>query len=88
MSRSKFIEYVEDFLKPIIVLVLVQSCLLFGFSDGSFTTSVITAIGFVSLHPFVFLSIRTIALDGKQIKLQIWDTTCQGRFRAITAGNH
>ncbi|CAF1771189.1 unnamed protein product [Brassica napus] len=51
-----------------------KSCLLLRFSDGSFTTSFITTIGYI----------RTIELDGKRIKLQIWDTAGQERFRTIT----
>jgi hypothetical protein len=41
--------------------------LLLRFSDDSFTPSFITTIG-------IDFKIRTIELDGKRIKLQIWDT--------------
>jgi small GTP-binding protein len=44
-----------------------KSCLLLRFSDDSFTPSFITTIG-------IDFKIRTIELDGKRIKLQIWDT--------------
>lgn len=44
-----------------------KSCLLLRFSDDSFTPSFITTIG-------IDFKIRTITLDGKRIKLQIWDT--------------
>jgi len=44
-----------------------KSCLLLRFSDDSFTTSFITTIG-------IDFKIKTIDLDGKRIKLQIWDT--------------
>ncbi|KAJ8760542.1 hypothetical protein K2173_015209 [Erythroxylum novogranatense] len=54
-----------------------KSCLLLRFSDGSFTTSFITTIG-------IDFKIRTIELDGKRIKLQIWDAAGQERFRTIT----
>ncbi|CAJ0868768.1 3617_t:CDS:2, partial [Entrophospora sp. SA101] len=54
-----------------------KSCLLFRFSDDSFTPSFITTIG-------IDFKIRTIELDGKRIKLQIWDTAGQERFRTIT----
>ncbi|BBN12064.1 hypothetical protein Mp_5g17050 [Marchantia polymorpha subsp. ruderalis] len=54
-----------------------KSCLLLRFSDDSFTTSFITIIG-------IDFKIRTIELDGKRIKLQIWDTARQERFRTIT----
>ncbi|XP_028555354.1 ras-related protein RABE1c-like isoform X2 [Dendrobium catenatum] len=49
-----------------------KSCLLLRFSDGSFTTSFITTIG-------IDFKIRTIELDGKRIKLQIWDTAAYYR---------
>nr|GLL27919.1 ras-related protein RABE1c-like [Ipomoea trifida] len=71
-----------------------KSCLLLRFSDGSFTTSFITTIGFFCLFNATFspplccssidFKIRTIELDGKRIKLQIWDTAGQERFRTIT----
>ncbi|RWW82289.1 hypothetical protein BHE74_00009255, partial [Ensete ventricosum] len=54
-----------------------KSCLLLRFSDGSFTASFITTIG-------IDFKIRTIELDGKRIKLQIWDTAGQELFRTIT----
>ncbi|KAE8678924.1 Ras-related protein RABE1d [Hibiscus syriacus] len=54
-----------------------NSCLLLRFSDGSFTTSFITTIG-------IDFKIRTTELDGKRIKLQIWNTAGQERFRTIT----
>ena len=79
-----------------------KSCLLLRFSDGSFTTSFITTIGYalrymtpllyVVVCAWVFVvgridfKIRTIELDGKRIKLQIWDTAGQERFRTITTG--
>ncbi|KAE8821069.1 ras-related protein RABE1c-like [Hordeum vulgare] len=56
-----------------------KSCLLLRFSDGSFTTSFITTIS-------IDFKIRTIELDGKRIKLQIWDTAGQECFRTITTG--
>jgi len=46
-------------------------------SDGSFTTSFITTIG-------IDFKIRTVELDDKCVKLQIWYTTGQERFRTIT----
>ncbi|XVF00493.1 hypothetical protein REPUB_Repub04eG0005700 [Reevesia pubescens] len=54
-----------------------KSCLLLRFADGSFTTSFITTIG-------IDFKIRTIELEGKRIKLQIWDTAGQQRFDQIT----
>merc|ERR1712137_736183 len=54
-----------------------KSCLLLRFSDDSFTPSFITTIG-------IDFKIRTIELDGRRIKLQIWGTAGQERFRTIT----
>ena len=55
------------------ILILVvgagvgKSCLLLRFSEDQFTPSFITTIG-------IDFKIRTIDMDGKKIKLQIWDT--------------
>ena len=68
-----------------------KSCLLLRFSEDQFTPSFITTIG-------IDFKIRTIDMDGKKIKLQIWDTagiyllysyayiSGQERFRTITTG--
>merc|ERR1711976_1045516 len=55
-----------------------KSCLLLRFADDTYTDSYISTIG-------VDFKIRTIELDGKVIKLQIWDTSGQERFRTITS---
>jgi len=55
-----------------------KSCLLLRFSDQSHTDSYISTIG-------VDFKIRTIESEGKTIKLQIWDTAGQDRFRSITS---
>ncbi|GAU27213.1 hypothetical protein TSUD_108040, partial [Trifolium subterraneum] len=54
-----------------------KSSLLLRFSDNSFKTSFISTIG-------IDFKVRNIELDGKQIKLQIWDTAGQEKFRTIT----
>ncbi|CAG8798934.1 3039_t:CDS:2, partial [Dentiscutata erythropus] len=53
-----------------------KSCLLLRFADDSFTPSCKTTIG-------IEFKIRTIVLDGKRLKLQIWDTAGLERFRTI-----
>jgi Ras-related protein Rab-1A len=55
-----------------------KSCILLRFADDSFTDSYITTIG-------VDFRFRTIAVDSKNVKLQIWDTAGQERFRTITS---
>lgn len=47
-----------------------KSCLLLRFADDTYTESYISTIG-------VDFKIRTIELDGKTIKLQIWDVSRQ-----------
>ncbi|KAM3387214.1 hypothetical protein ACQJBY_010200 [Aegilops geniculata] len=62
-----------------------KSCFLLRFSDDSYVDSYISTIG-------VDFKIRTLEMDGKTIKLQIyllhlqqWDTAGQERFRTITS---
>ena len=55
-----------------------KSCLLLRFADDTYTESYISTIG-------VDFKIRSIELEGKTVKLQIWDTAVQERFRTITS---
>ncbi|PRP80728.1 ras-related protein Rab-2A [Planoprotostelium fungivorum] len=54
-----------------------KSCLLLQFTDKRFQPVHDLTIG-------VEFGSRTIAHDGKQVKLQIWDTAGQEKFRSIT----
>merc|ERR1712216_116729 len=58
-----------------------KSCLLLRFADDTYTESYISTIG-------VDFKIRTVDLDGKTIKLQIWDAAGEERFRTITSSYH
>ena len=54
-----------------------KSCLLLQFTDKRFRPDHDLTIG-------VEFGARLISLDGKQVKLQIWDTAGQESFRSIT----
>lgn len=54
-----------------------KTCFLMRFADDSFTASHISTIG-------IDFKIKPVVIDGKRIKLQIWDTAGQDRFRTIT----
>eukprot|EP01083_Nonionella_stella_P296069 1005903_1 len=54
-----------------------KSCLMMRFADDTFNESFITTIG-------VDFRFRTINVDDKIVKLQIWDTAGQETFRSIT----
>jgi Ras-related protein Rab-1A len=54
-----------------------KSCLLLRFAEDMFSDNYISAIG-------VDFKIHKIEIEGKSIKLQLWDTTGQERFRTIT----
>eukprot|EP01084_Bolivina_argentea_P306783 530180_1 len=54
-----------------------KSCVLLRFHYDTFETSFISTIG-------IDFQIKTIEVDGVRVKLQVWDTAGQDRFRAIT----
>lgn len=56
-----------------------KSCLLLRFADDTYVESYISTIG-------VDFKVKTIETpDGKAVKLQIWDTAGQDRFKTICA---
>jgi Ras-related protein Rab-1A len=55
-----------------------KSSLLIRWSDNVFTESFIATIG-------VDFKIKTISVNGKTVKLQVWDTAGGERFRVITS---
>uniref|UniRef100_A0A3B4YI18 RAB2A, member RAS oncogene family n=1 Tax=Seriola lalandi dorsalis TaxID=1841481 RepID=A0A3B4YI18_SERLL len=61
----------------VLTLSVGKSCLLLQFTDKRFQPVHDLTIG-------VEFGARMITIDGKQIKLQIWDTAGQESFRSIT----
>ncbi|ELP84581.1 hypothetical protein EIN_171560 [Entamoeba invadens IP1] len=55
-----------------------KSCLLLRFADDTYTDTHIATIG-------VDFKIKTVQINGLNVKLQIWDTAGQERFRTITS---
>ena len=60
---------VREFNEKLIILFVcfhfLKTCILFRFSDDSFNASFISTIG-------IDFKIKTIELEGRKIKLQIW----------------
>jgi len=54
-----------------------KSSILLRFSDDSFTPNFVTTIG-------IDFKIRSLEIDGKKVKVQIWDTAGQEVFRTVT----
>ncbi|KAL0479752.1 Ras-related protein Rab [Acrasis kona] len=54
-----------------------KSCLLLRYIDDTFTSQFTSTIG-------IDFKVRTLEVDDKKIKCQIWDTAGQDRFRTIT----
>lgn len=69
-----------DYLQKIIIIGdsgVGKSNLLLRYSEGKFVENYMMTIGI----NYVF---RVIALDGVRIKLQIWDTAGQDKYKTIT----
>ena len=54
-----------------------KSCVLLRFQYDAFESSYISTIG-------IDFQIKMVDIDGMRVKLQVWDTAGQDRFRAIT----
>eukprot|EP00826_Nyctotherus_ovalis_P060015 TRINITY_DN8392_c0_g1_i15.p2 TRINITY_DN8392_c0_g1~~TRINITY_DN8392_c0_g1_i15.p2 ORF type:complete len:202 (+),score=72.18 TRINITY_DN8392_c0_g1_i15:260-865(+) len=54
-----------------------KTCFLMRFAEDTFITNYISTIG-------IDFKVKPVKVDGKMIKLQIWDTAGQDRFRTIT----
>ena len=60
-----------------------KSSLLLRFADNTYTESFIATIGVDFVRPKQ--KIKTVEVENKVIKLQIWDTAGQEKFRTITS---
>jgi Ras-related protein Rab-1A len=54
-----------------------KTCMLLRFADNQFEENFLSTIG-------VDFKVRELDVDGKRVKLQIWDSAGQERFRNIT----
>lgn len=77
-SKSGEKDY-DHFVKVVIVgdSAVGKTNLLLRFVSGEYVTSHITTIG-------IDFKVKTINVDGKRLKIQLWDTAGQDRFRTIT----
>jgi Ras-related protein Rab-8A len=55
-----------------------KTCLLLKYSSGQFSPMFITTIG-------IDYKLKTIDVNGEEVRLQLWDTAGQERFRTLTA---
>lgn len=84
MSSSSFLDSATkpeyDYLFKLLLIGdsgVGKSALLLRFCDDTFDPTMITTIG-------VDFKIRTVDIDGKTVKAQIWDCAGQERFHSIT----
>ncbi|CAI5945254.1 unnamed protein product [Closterium sp. NIES-65] len=58
-----------------------KSSLILRFSEDNFRSDLTSTIG-------VDFLIRTMEIDGEPVKMSIWDTAGQEKFRTITEGKY
>jgi Ras-related protein Rab-1A len=62
-----------------------KTCFLLRFTDETFSETHISTIGILcNNHIGIDYKLKMVNIDEKVVKLQIWDTAGQDRFRAIT----
>ena len=79
-SRTKTAKDYDYFIKVVLVgnSAVGKSSLMMRFADDEFKESYVNTIG-------VDFRFRTINVDGARVKIQIWDTAGQEKFRTITS---
>ena len=77
-KSNKYYEY-DDLYKLLIIgnSAVGKSCMLMRFSENQFTENFYNTVG-------VDFKLKEIELKGKTVRLQIWDTAGQDKFRTIT----
>lgn len=55
------------------------------YAENSFTTAFYNTIGVDFVRSASTQKMKNIELDGRKIRMQIWDTAGQDRFRTITS---
>lgn len=55
------------------------------YADNNFTTAFYNTIGVDFVPSPLKQKMKNIELDGRKIRMQIWDTAGQDRFRTITS---
>lgn len=55
------------------------------YAENSFTTAFYNTIGVDFVLAVAIQKMKNIELDGRKIRMQIWDTAGQDRFRTITS---
>lgn len=69
-----------DYIAKVLIIgdsAVGKTSLLLRYCDGKFTGTTVSTIG-------VDYKIKTFEIDGKRLKLKIWDTAGQEKFRNIT----
>lgn len=80
-DRSDFPKTTYDVLYRLVLIGdsgVGKTALLLRYSDNMFNTSFITTIG-------IDFRIKTIEVNGKRVKLQIWDTAGQEQFHSVAS---
>lgn len=80
-DRSDFPKTTYDVLYRLVLIGdsgVGKTAILLRYSDNMFNTSFITTIG-------IDFRIKTIEVNGKRVKLQIWDTAGQEQFHSVAS---
>lgn len=79
MSRTSGYRGYDHLLKLLLIgdMAVGKTSLLLKFCDDKFSTNLMSTIG-------IDFKIKTLEINGKKVKLQIWDTAGQEKYHTIT----